>query len=275
VAVPDIGTTISDGYGRGLERIASVAAPAAVPAVFVGIAAGLLGEIAAHTSSSALGGLLNAAISALFLLVGFTVLAVFAGDLHRARHGAVVAPIDPAALPARMVATLPDLLPNVGILAGLAVLGPMFGIISGTLGGLVSLAAAVGAVWLSVRWFYAPVLAGAGETTGPDAFDRSARVVDPEFWPTFVVVLVAGLAVGAPVALVALVVSAIIGVVFSTIFVTWLVVGTILTVGIAVFWAPALESAWHQVEDAPPGSSTPEAPITGVAPITPAIVDVD
>lgn len=295
MAVPDIGTTIADGYRRGFDRLAETAPSALVPAVLVGVVAGAIAQVQAELLpdvgeilAAAFSGetvdklsrgdlatlnALNALTTAVQMVIGLAGLAVFGGALHRARHAQPAADVTaphaaghasthgstdvpgPGAVLGAVAAAAGALMPKLAVLVALAVAGPLVSIISSVLGGLVTLGAFVALVYFIVRWTYAPIVAGSGEATGDAAFARSEQVVGGNFWGTLGVMLVVGLAIFIPVAIVGGIVGAILPGSFLSAFAS----STISVLGILTLYASALESAWAQVEADGLASGAPHA----------------
>lgn len=266
VATPDIGTTISDGYSRGLDRIGPWFAPLAVVAGLSAVISAVIAQVqielvpdaeeifrAILSGDSDLSGgdlatlnLLSALGTAISLAISFAASALFAGILHRERHGSGTdeAPAPGAVIPG-LLEMAGRLMPRLGILIGLLVAGQLVGIIQPTLGSIVSLVSFIVFLMLAIRWIYAPVIAGSGEATGDAAFDRSAGTVEGSWWGTFGVFLVIGLATVLPMAIIA----AIVGAILPAGFVATLASTFVMTVLVTMIGAATLESAWSQVEE--------------------------
>ena len=289
MATPDIGTTISDGYSRGIERLSSTIGSSAVAAGIVGVVAGIVQELQARAtgvsfsdfgsmfrvstslegSDMAVFNLLAAVSTLVELVVGFAALAIFAGAMHRARHGASEEIPEPGAMTGALSSMARLLMPKLGVLAALSVAGPLAGTVFNVLGGLVSLVTAIALTIFSVRWIYAPVIIGSGEAEGDAGYERSEATVAGDWWKTFGVLIVVGLAIGLPIAIVASVVGAILPTVFLSAFAT----AAIGALGYYSLGAAALDSAWAQVESAPVDAGATSMPPTGVAPVVPAVPD--
>ncbi|MCW2924473.1 MAG: hypothetical protein JWM98_1877 [Thermoleophilia bacterium] len=270
MATPDIGTTISEGYSRGLDRLGSWFPSLAVVAVASGLVGAAIAQLqlalvpdAGDMLASAFGGggsnfsagdlrtiqLLSVLGSAIGLVLSYGAAVVFSGVLHRERHGQEADVPGPGAILPAVVAGFVSLMPRIGMLFGLFLLGQLVSAFNGVLGGLLTFAGFVVLVYLGVRWTYATVVAGAGEATGDAAFERSAEAVDGSWWGTFGTFIVVGLAVGLPVVIASLIVGGILPTAFLTAFgrnFVMTLLGTLL-------WAAVVESAWHQVEGASSG----------------------
>jgi len=271
VATPQIGTTISDGYAKGFDRLASHAASVAVPSLAIAVIVGIIAHAQAQfvpdvgeMLSSVLSGKqapqlssedraaangLGALSSAVQVFATYAGLALFAGAFHRARHrgddhaAEAEVPDAGACVPA-MLAAAGALMPKLGLLIVLSVIGPLAGIISEGLGGIVTLVSFIALVYLSVRWVYASVIAGAGEHTGDAAFDRSAQAVEGSWWGTFGVWLVVSLATLLPI----IIVGGIVGAIVPGAFLSSLASTAIVLMGTYTIYGSALESGWAQVE---------------------------
>lgn len=272
MATPDIGTTISDGYSKGFDRLASHAASLAVPALVVGVVvaaitqlqvelvpglddvfgAALRGEtIDIERGDRAMVNVLGALSTAVQVFFTYAGLALFGGAYHRARKAAAASASDvradvpgPGALMPALVAAGTALLPKLAILVALTVAGSLAGIVSDGLGALVGFLAAVAVVYLTIRWVYASIVAGSGEATGDAAFERSASIVEGSWWGTLGVWLVVSLATFLPIAIVA----GIAGAVVPTTFLSSLVTSVVMLMGTYSIYASAIESGWAQVE---------------------------
>lgn len=284
MSAPEIGTTVSEGYRRGFDGLAELAPIAAVPALAVGAVAGVIAQVqrqfapdardivnAVFSGKSldkltrgdlAMMNLLSAISSVVQLVVIFGGIVVFGEMLHRRRlsaagtmtadaplgadEGDEGAPtITPAtALPA-VLAAAGSLMPKLGVLVGLTVVGTLVSIVSNALGGLVSIVALVAIIYLGTRWIYAPIIAGVEQLRGDAAFTRSEQTVTGSFWPTILVFIVAGIAVGIPVAIVAAIVSTILPGAFLSAFGA----ATVSTIGSLTLMSAVFESAWVQVRD--------------------------
>ena len=280
MATPDIGKTVSDGYRGGFERMAAFAPAAIVPALVVGVIAGVIaqvqvelvpdaGELVANAlSGKSLSGsksdiaiiqLLGAVGVAVQLVIGYAGMAVFGGLIHRQRHagttGDVDAPHDnshdgslavptPGNVMGSIATAVGNLMPKLGLLVILSVAGTLVSIVNGVLGALVGLPAFIALVYFGIRWTYVSIVAGSGEATGDAAYTRSEEVVDGNFWGTFGVMFVVGLALVIPVAII----GAIVGAILPTAFLSALGSTVIMMLAMLILYATALESAWTQIE---------------------------
>jgi hypothetical protein len=269
---PDIGTTINDGYSRGLERLGAIVRFALVPVLVVGavyaLTSWLQGQVLADSVDDALESLLNGgsfdstgdralynllsiAASVVGSVIGIGLAVVIVGALHRERHGAALELPSPGASLGATWAGFQQLLPRYWALVLLPVVGTLVGIASTTLGGLVQLVAMIAAIWLGVRWVYAPVLAGSGEETGDAAITRSEQLVEGAWWRTFGIYFVVSLAIFLPAGIAGAIIGAILGK-----FIGWIGLAATIVVVYAAASAvasAALESAWHQLETAGAG----------------------
>lgn len=300
MATPDIGTTISDGYSRGFDRMGQIFGVLIVPAVIVGgtyaIASAVQSNVLGDTVDDAIESVLSggsvsgglsfadrliigvmsilASVINVFVTTGAT--AVVAGAFHRERHGAA---FELPGIGGSMSAVLEQiklLQPRLGLLALLGVAGTAAGILNGVLGALVGLAAGIVLAILSIRWIYAPVVCGSGEATGVEAYDRSEQTVQGSWWGTLGVWIVVMIALVLPAAIVAgilgLILAAILGLLGA--FVTY----AVLVFAIGAFFSSALESAWAQLESGgtppPTGGYAPptatDAPPAAAPPVPPA-----
>lgn len=268
MATPDLGTTLSDAYRRGLDRLGPIAAAVIVPAFIVGASALVTGylqtQLIAETTDDVVGSLLRgdhadlstgdralfnllgALQSIIYVFVWTGTIAVVAGAMHRERHGEALSLPGPGGSLAASIGMMQRLMPKLALIAGLSVVGTLVGIVSGPLGSLVSVVAFVALVMVLVRWVYAPVIAGSGEATGDAAYDRSEETVEGSWWGTFGIFLVIALATTIPMLIVGVVIGAMLGTI-SPLLATFAVLAA-LTIGIAALSAAAVESAWHQVE---------------------------
>lgn len=282
MATPDIGTSISDGYSTGLDKLTAWIAPIAVVAGIAGVIAGVSTQVqitlvpdAADVFGAVLRGenalsstefrtvtLVSAVSTSLQMLLTLTAYALFAGLLHRERHGGVVEVPGAGATVAALLAALGRIAPKVYLLAGLVLLAQAMGALLGALGGLLGFLLYMYILYLNVRWIYAWVIGGSGEMSGDRAFERSEQVVDGSWWGTFGTFIVIGLATLLPVTILGMIVGGILPGAFLTAFGS-AAVSTAL--GVPLFGA-ALESAWSQVEAEAPGIGDDErAPGTDVS----------
>ncbi|MBC7461831.1 MAG: hypothetical protein H7287_10760, partial [Thermoleophilia bacterium] len=271
-----------ESFARTLARLGHTLSVVIAPALFVGVACGLLAELQRHTGPLLLDRLVGAAITFIQVVLGWGLVTVFAGIQHRERHGEVVQPLDTAALAPALWRVVPQLLPQLAAVVGLSIVGPFFLFVSAALANILSIAAGVALAWLGTRWAYATVIVGSGEASGTAAFERSAMHVDPVFWPTLGSLLVIGLATVVPIVVAAAVVAAVLGLALPDVFVFGFVFGVALVVAAATIVAATVESAWSQVErggadaDAGDGSVAHTGGPTAVAPVTPMpIVELD
>lgn len=276
VAAPSIGTTISEAYSEGLDRIGPWAAPVAVVAGVAGLIAGAIAQLqvalvpdAEEVFNAVLSGdglsstdfRTIQLLSALSMLISFVIsvgaTATFAGRFHRERHGAAPDVPAPGAVLPELLAQFMALMPRIGMVIGLVVLGQFIAAFSETLGGLIAIVGAIVALWFGIRWIYAAVISGSGEATGDAAFDRSAEVVDGSWWATFGSWIVIGLATGLPIAVIAWIVGGILPGAFLSAFGNQFVA----TFGLATISAAAFASAWSQLEggDSHPAVEAPPA----------------
>lgn len=286
MATPDIGTSISEGYGRGMDRVGAWLPTLAVFAGLSAIVAGAAAQIQTALVPDAedivaaifSGGfdaddlrtitLVGAVSSAISMLIGFGVYVVIGGALHRERHGGDGSiPAPGAAIPALM-AGIASLMPKAAILIAIMFGAQVLGVVIGALGSILGLVLWIAYIFLAMRWIYAPIIAGSGEATGDAAFARSDEVVTGNWWKTFGCFIVIGLATVLPFVIGGFIVGAIL----PGAFLSSAASAFVLTlVGTPVF-ASALESAWSQVEgggtdvDAPPAPPTTEAPRPGDEP---------
>lgn len=289
MATPDIGTTISDGYSRGIDRLSATAPSVAIIAVAVGIVAGIIAQVQASLITDTVEEAVNAAFNGgdlgldgsnrmLYFLLGavsqavtafvmYVGIGMFGGAAHKFRHGGPDETATPAEVPGEFISVAGSLMPKLAILVALSAAGPLATGVGTAIGGLVTLAATIASVYLGVQWMYAPIIAGSGEATGDAAFERSTDAVRGSWWPTLGVWIVIGLATLLPVGIVAAIVSKILPGVFLGAFGMWF----ILALGALTIYAAAMESGWHQIEGADAGGSTPPAP----APETSAAAQAD
>ncbi len=285
-ATPDIGTTVSEGYSRGLERIGAVIRFSLVPILTLGAVYAVAGFIQTrvatvtvedafeaftngysfdNTGSRAIYYVLDAAASIVATAIGVGMFVVIAGAMHRERHGAALDLPEPGASLGATWAGFQLLLPKYWLIVLLPVAGTLVQIVSFGLAGLVQLVAGIVAAWLAVRWVYAPVLAGSGEASGDDAFARSEAAVTGAWWRTFGIYIVVSIAIFLPAGIAGGIIGAILGGIIG-----W--IGLAATVVVVYFAASAiasaaLESAWHQVESgAGPVDQAPEPPAADVEP---------
>jgi hypothetical protein len=270
VATPDIGTSISEGYSRGLDRLGAIAGAAVVPAVVVGVVGAVVSYIQTEVISDsaeeivenifsgkgvsdfsfadrlAFNGL-GAVQQLVFVVVYLGVMSVITGALHRERHGGEFTLPGPGESMGATLGAFSKLMPRAGLLVLLSIAGPIAGILSSILGGLVSLVAGIALIYLSVKWIYAVVVAGSDEAEGDAAFDRSEAATSGSWWGTFGTFIVIGIAVGLPVAIVAAILGAVLGGINSALG-SFATLGMYI-IGMAAIGASALESAWAQVEE--------------------------
>lgn len=265
MAAPHIGTTVSEGYGRGFDRLGDHAGAALAPALAIGLVSGVIAlgqaqlvpnpqEVVQRALEGKETGLSQAvhagwnllwiASFALQLLVTFLGAVVFAGTWHRARHGEPVDLPGPAAMPGALSVALARVMPRVAVLVGLPVGGLLAATLIPRLGGLIAMMALVAFLVYSIRWIYAPVVAGSGEAVRSGAFARSELAVAGSWWGTLGVWMVIGIAIGLPTFVVGLIVDALLPGVFLS------AAGPVTVSMLASFTigASALESAWWQLE---------------------------
>ncbi|MCW2960072.1 MAG: hypothetical protein JWM25_254 [Thermoleophilia bacterium] len=269
MATPDIGTTISEGYSRGFERVGPIVSASIVPLVVAGVIAlgasivqgGIIDTDDVTVSLSAFAAIDFDGVSkgemALYQLIGIvSTLATFligtglsamvAGRLHRERHGAALDLPSPGASMTATIDHVKLLTPKVWLLAGLQVAGAVGSIVHTALGALLGFAAGIYFIYLSIRWIYATVIAGSGEATHDAAYARSEEAVTGSWWGTLGVWIVIGLAIGLPIVIVSVIIGAILGSISAPLGVFAALV--VLLLGVQVLFATAIESAWHQVE---------------------------
>ena len=286
---PDIGTTISDGYSRGMDRFGAIAGATIVPVLVVGAVYGIVSWLQSKVVTSSVedvfealrtGGSINSfgdravynllAIVAAVVgaLIGVGLVTLIAGAFHRERRGEAFELPGPGESLGAVWASTQLLLPRYWILVLLSIAGSVAAILATSLGSLVDLVAGILSAWLAIRWVYAPVIAGGGEATGDAAFDRSEQAVEGAWWRTLGIYIVIALAIGIP----AVVAGTILGLILGAIF-GWLAVVAVIVVvylALAAIGGAALESAWAQVSGtAATGTATPPAPATS-APTEPA-----
>jgi hypothetical protein len=291
---PDIGTTISEGYSNGFERIGPVVAFALVPALVMGALAGAsafvqgwLFETAAEDAFEAyfsggnvgasfldrlIYGLVDATSDFIISLLSFGVLAALISAFVAARATGSFELAGPGASLGISIARVKQLLPKAATLAGLSAAASLLSAIHALLG-LVSFAIFIVLIYLSIRWIYAPAVVGAGVAEGEAAYEQSEAIVDGKWWPTFGIYLVVALAIFIPFGIVGGILAAILGAIFGILggLVAGLVGAFVMIFVLAIagfsLGAAALESAWHQVsapDDAaggmqPPVMETPAA----------------
>ena len=265
MARPAIGTSISHGFERGLDRFDTWGLPACViGAVSAGVSALVYSAQLAiahdtHVSvADALDGrdasvasvqLLSLAAFLVSVVLSVGGLAVFAGAFHRERHGSAVEVPSAGAVLSQVIAQFLALTPKVLVLWGPLFVALAVAAFTPELGGVLMLGAVVLLLHLSVRWIWAPVISGAGEASGDDAFARSDQVVAGSWWGTFWSLLLIALATTLPTGIVGGILQAImpgdvLGLAVSD-FVT--------TVGSLLIFGSAIEAAWASVE----GEATP------------------
>lgn len=282
MATPDIGTSISEGYSRGMDR---VGAWLPTLAVFAGLTA-LVGGVAAQIQASLVpdaGDIVNAILSgdfeagelrtitlvgavsaAINLFIGFGMYVVLGGALHRERHGGDGSVPGPGAAIPALISGISALMPKAAILVAIMFGAQVLGVLIGAIGTLLGIALWIAYITLAVRWIYAPIIAGGGEGTGDAAFARSETTVIGSWWGTFGTFIVIGLATLVPFVVVGLIVGALVPGEFLSSAASAFVV---TLVGVPIF-AAALESAWSQVEGGNPadGELPPTPPATESAP---------
>ncbi|MEO6867802.1 MAG: hypothetical protein ABI200_07250 [Gaiellales bacterium] len=272
MATPDIGKSVSEGYTRGFDRISSwLPSLVVVGAIAGGVAAivavlqaqlvpnseDLLkavfsGDVKSLTSGKMrLVGLLSAVSSLVLFAITFTAYAVYGGLLHRERHGEPVEAPSPNEIVGQLMKAAGNLMPKFAVLAVLVFVMQASTSLLGTVGSFLSFVALVVTVVLSVRWVYAPIIAGSGEATGDAAFERSQDTVAGNWLGTFGVLIVIGIATAIPFAIAAAIIAAIVPTAFLSSFASSFVI-TAFSVPIM---ASAIESAWSQVEQPQHGGS--------------------
>lgn len=262
MATPEIGTSISEGYSRGMDRIGAwmptLIVYAALSAIIAAIAAQVQTSLIPDTDDivrSILEGgevdsdlrmytIVGAIGTAVNMVIGFGIYVVLGGALHRERHsGDGSVPSPGAAIPA-LLGGVGSLMPKAAILIGLMVFAQILPVLLGVLGTLIGIALWVAYIMFAIRWIYAPIVAGGGEGTGDEAFARSEAVVSGSWWGTLGTFIVIGIATLVPFAIGGAIVGAILpGALLSAAGSAFV----IALVGFPVFSA-ALESAWAQVE---------------------------
>lgn len=262
MATPDIGTSISEGYSRGMDRVSAWLPTLAVFAVVSAIVAGVAAQVQTSLVPDAddivnaifSGGfdegdlrtitLIGAVSSAINMLIGFGIYVVLGGALHRERHGGDGSIPGPgAAIPALMTG-IGALMPKAAILVAIMFGAQVLGVVIGTLGSILGLVLWIAYFVLAIRWIYAPIIAGGGEGTGDAAFARSEATVRGSWWGTLGSFIVIGLATLVPFVIAGLIVGAIVPGAFLSAALSAFVVAII---GMPIF-ASALEAAWSQVE---------------------------
>ncbi|MCW2921016.1 MAG: hypothetical protein JWL76_890 [Thermoleophilia bacterium] len=277
MATPDIGKSISEGYGRGMDRVGSWLPTLAVFAGLSALVAGVSAQVQASLVPDAEdvfkaifdGGfdaadlrtltLVGAVSTALNMLIGFGIYVVLGGALHRERHGADGSIPGPGSAIPALLAGIGALMPKAAILVAIMFGAQVLGVVIGTLGTLIGLVLWIAYIMLAIRWIYAPIIAGGGEATGDAAFERSEGVVKGSWWGTFGSFIVIGLATVVPFVIGGLIVGAIVPGAFLSAAASSFVIAL---VGMPIF-ASALESAWSQVEGGAGGDMPPTPPLAG------------
>ncbi len=271
MATPDIGKSISEGYGRGMDKVGSWFPTLAV---FAGLSA-LVGGASAQIQASLVpdaedvfkaifeGGfdsgdlrtltIVGAISTAINMLIGFGIYVVLGGALHRERHGGDGSIPGPGGAIPALLAGIGQLMPKAIILTAIMFGAQVLGVLIGTLGTLIGLALWIAYIMLAIRWIYAPIIAGGGEATGDAAFTRSEETVSGSWWGTFGSFIVIGLATVIPFVIGGFIVGAIVPGAFLSAAASAFVISLL---GMPIF-AAALESAWSQVEGGAGGGDVP------------------
>lgn len=273
MATPDIGKSISEGYGRGMDRVGAWLPTLAVFAGLSAIIAGTSAQVQAALVPDAEdvfkaifdGGfdagdlrtltIVGAVSTALNMLIGFGIYVVLGGALHRERHGGDGSIPGPGGAIPALLAGIGALMPKAVILTAIMFGAQVLGVVIGMLGTLIGLVLWIAYIVLAIRWVYAPIIAGGGEAAGDAAFGRSEGVVKGSWWGTFGSFIVIGLATVIPFVVGGFIVGAILPGAFLSAAASAFVIAL---VGMPIF-ASALESAWSQVEGGT-GGDVPHAP---------------
>ncbi len=276
MATPDISTSISEGYSRGMDRVGpwlpTLAVFAGITALVAGVAAQVQSSLVPNAEdiiAAVFSGdfdpadmrtitLIGAVSGAINMLIGFGAYVVFGGALHRERHGGDGSIPGPGAAIPALVAGISALMPKAAILIAIMFGAQVLGVLIGVIGTLLGIALWVAYIMLAVRWIYAPIVAGGGEGTGDAAFARSEAKVSGSWWGTFGTFIVIGLATIVPFLIAGLIVAALL----PGAFLSAAASAFVLTLLGTPIFASALESAWAQVEaggDVPPAPPATEA----------------